>query len=307
MKPQRLTIRGSHNLGCRCAPRYAIDWKVIRCLRLRDCIYDQSRNCYDRRMWSAKQYVAFEAQRTRPVRDLLAGVTLQNGEVRAGIDIGCGPGNSTEVLMKRFPDAYISGIDSSDEMIAAARRRLPQIKFEVTKIEVFSTDAARFDVILANAALQWLPDHARLVPALLRKLTHGGALAVQMPDNYHEPAHVLIREIAGSGPWAERLKNVSGRAAIASAEWYYSLVRAAGGTADAWRTTYHHPLTGGAGAIVEWFKGSALRPYLELLDPSERTAFLAAYEAAIAGAYPVDPGGTVLLPFPRLFIVATRS
>jgi trans-aconitate 2-methyltransferase len=266
--------------------------------------------------WSAQQYVAFETERTRPVRDLLASVP--RADARVAIDLGCGPGNSTELLAGRFPGAAISGLDSSPDMIEVARQRLPGVDFALADLEAWiygppptpgSTAAAtpaHFDVILANAVLQWLPDHARLIPALFARLTVGGVLAVQVPDNLEEPSHVLMREIAHGGPWAERLAHVSGRAVIATADGYYSLIRSMGGQAEVWRTTYYHPLAGGAGAIVEWFKGSGLRPYLALLTPAERADYLARYAAAVALAYPAMADGTVLLPFPRLFLVVVR-
>lgn len=268
--------------------------------------------------WSAEQYLAFEAERTRPVRDLLAAVAQRT--VQTAVDLGCGPGNSTEVLARCFPAALVSGVDSSPDMIAAARKRLPGVSFELGDVAQFvglrastatlataaTAATAAFDVILANAVLQWVPDHARLIPALMDRLAPGGALAVQVPDNFEEPSHLAIREIAATGPWANKLAKVAGRGAIKTAGWYYSLAQGAGGSADVWRTTYHHPLPGGAGAVVEWFKGSGLRPYLEPLDSDERTEFLARYEAALARAYPTLADGSVLLPFPRLFIVAVR-
>jgi trans-aconitate 2-methyltransferase len=147
--------------------------------------------------WSAKQYVAFEDERTRPVRDLLS--ALLAIEARSIVDLGCGPGNSTEVLAALFPDAAVRGLDSSPDMISAARRRLPRAQFSIGGIETWS-DAGPYDVILANAVLQWIPDHAAVLPALLAKLSPGGALAVQMPDNLDVPAHRLLREPAGDGP-----------------------------------------------------------------------------------------------------------
>ena len=143
--------------------------------------------------WSAKQYVAFEDERTRPVRDLLA--ALPPIDAHSAIDLGCGPGNSTEVLAARYPRANISGIDSSSDMIEAARRRLPRIRFAVEDLQAWK-DAGPFDVVLANAVLQWVPRHDSLLPALVAKLAPGGALAVQMPDNLDEPAHRLMREVA---------------------------------------------------------------------------------------------------------------
>jgi|SRR5271167_3809590 len=259
--------------------------------------------------WSAKQYVAFEDERTRPVRDLLA--ALPGIPARLAIDLGCGPGNSTEVLAARFPDAQVGGIDSSPDMIEAARRRLPHVRFWVMDIDAWrggaGPDAGPFDVILANAVLQWLPHHAQLLPALIGKLAPGGALAVQMPDNLEEPAHRLMREIAHAGPWAAKLAQAAAaRPPLANADWYYELLRPLCAKADIWRTTYYHSLPGGAGAVVEWFKGSGLRPFLEPLGGEERAAYLELYTAAIARAFPALADGRVLLPFPRLFLVAIR-
>jgi len=163
-----------------------------------------------------------------------------------------------------------------------------------------------FDVILANAVIQWIPDHEALLPALVAKLAAGGSLAVQTPDNLDEPSHRLMREVAADGPWARRLADASkARAARHGADWYFRLLRAHAPRVDVWRTTYFHPLAG-AGAVVEWVKGTGLRPFIDPLGPGEREAYLARYEAEIAKAYPAEADGTVLLPFPRLFFVATR-
>ena len=254
--------------------------------------------------WSAKQYVAFEDERIRPVRDLLA--ALPPIEARAVVDLGCGPGNSTEALAAVFPDAAVFGLDSSPDMIAAARRRLPRAQSSVGSIEGW-TDGGPFDVILANAVLQWVPNHRTLLPELVAKLTTGGALAIQMPDNLEVPAHQLMREVAADGPWTPALAAASAaRTPIGDANWYYELLRPSSAGVDVWRTTYYHALRGGPGAIVEWFKGSGLRPFLEPLDPGSRAAFLERYTAAVARAYPPQPDGSVLLPFPRLFMVAIR-
>jgi trans-aconitate 2-methyltransferase len=254
--------------------------------------------------WSARQYLRFEAERTRPVRDLLAAVPTS--EVRTAVDLGCGPGNSTEMLLARFPHAAVSGLDTSRDMLDAARKRLPNLQFAEADIASWS-EAGPFDVILANAVLQWVPEHERLFPALVAKLSPGGSLAVQMPDNLDEPAHVLMREVAGEGPWAAKLRDVGGfRARRQSPQWYFELLHGTCSAVDVWRTTYHHALEGGASAVVEWFKGSGLRPFLDPLDEQEREAYLARYTEAIAAAYRPLPNGTVLLPFPRLFVVATR-
>ncbi len=252
--------------------------------------------------WSAKQYSMFEQQRTRPVRDLLGAIPTRQVEV--AIDLGCGPGNSTQALAERFADALITGLDSSEDMLSDARQRLPDLKFELADIANWNT-AQTYDVILANASLQWLPDHAELYPRLVSRLKGGGCLAIQTPDNLDEPAHRLAREIAASGPWAADIASVK-HPDRHSATYYFELLRPHCAEVDVWRTTYYHPLANHA-AVVEWFKGSALRPYLQRLDESGQAGFLDTYLKAISQAYPALSDGTVLLPFPRLFIIANRG
>ncbi|MDR5825149.1 trans-aconitate 2-methyltransferase [Caballeronia sp. LZ043] len=252
--------------------------------------------------WQAAQYSVFEEQRTRPVRDLLS--ATHAATARTAVDLGCGPGNSTQTLLDFAPDAHITAIDNSADMLDAARKRLPQIAFELADIGAWCTDSL-YDLILANASLQWLPDHATLFPSLAARLTPGGRLAVQMPDNLDEPAHQAMRAAAADGPWRGKLKGVE-RTARHGAEWYYTRLKPHCAQVDVWRTTYHHPLEGGIEGIVEWFKGSALRPFLAKLDADEAEAFLDRYREGLRAAYTVQDDGTVLLPFPRLFIVATR-
>ena len=255
--------------------------------------------------WSAKQYVKFESERTRPARDLLAAVPTR--EPRRVVDLGCGPGNTTELLLEAFPKAEILGLDSSPDMITNARARLRGISFEVADLTTWRPEpTAPVDILYSNAVFQWVPGHDTILPRLLGLLPEGGSLALQMPDNLDEPSHVAMREAAAEGPWAGRLGEAAGtRTALGSAAWYYRLLKPHAQRVDVWRTVYHHPLDGLDG-IVEWFKGSGLRPFLAALQPEEREAYLAAYRARIAPHYPVDPEGKVLLAFPRLFIVATR-
>lgn len=253
--------------------------------------------------WSASQYSTFENERTRPVRDLVA--ALPNQQVRLAVDLGCGPGNSTEVLAARYPGAQVSGLDSSDDMLAAASKRLPGLHFELADIASWQP-AQRYDVILANASLQWLPDHQQLYPQLVHQLAEGGSLAIQTPDNLEEPAHRMARDIAANGPWASRIGDLR-HPPRHDAGYYYDVLKQHCSRVDVWRTTYYHPLAGGAQAVVEWFKGSALRPYLAALDANEQVVFLEQYRQAMEASYSVAADGSVLLPFPRLFIVATRG
>ena len=253
--------------------------------------------------WSAQQYVKFEDERTRPVRDLIARIPLS--EARTAVDLGCGPGNSTELLAERFPDAIVTGVDDSANMLDAARKRLPGTRFELEDIAAWSRAEGKVDVILANAALHWLPDHEILLPALLGRLAPGGALAVQMPHNLDEPAHRHMRAVASHARWADRLASAA-RPADGQHEpdFYYDVLRGAGAKVDVWKTIYHHVMPDVA-AVVEWFKGSALPPFLSPLNADEQADFLALYGEAIAPDYAPRADGSVLLPFPRLFFVAT--
>jgi trans-aconitate 2-methyltransferase len=252
--------------------------------------------------WSAAQYTKFEKERNRPITDLLSHILTKN--VKNAVDIGCGPGNSTELLQAKYPDAMVSGMDSSADMIAAAKVRMPKAKFEVADITQWQSGEA-YDVIFANAALQWVPDHATLFPNLIDKLSKGGTLAVQMPDNFDEPTHRLMRTIASEDHWKGRLTEASKRVAREGAEWYYENLRHKVNTLDIWRTIYFHPVQGGAKAIIEWLKGTGLRPYLNALNDAEQEFFLDDFEEELTKAYHISDDGIVLLPYPRLFIVAT--
>lgn len=254
--------------------------------------------------WDAALYLKFEQERTRPVVDLLARLPLD--DPRECIDIGCGPGNSTELLVSRFPNANVTGLDYSADMLAAARCRLPHVRFEQVDLANWQP-ARRYDVIFANAVLQWLPDHEALFLRLASHLTRGGCLAAQMPDTLHEPTHALMRMIAADGPWSERLMPVAkSRTRVGTVEDHYRWLVRVCGTIHLWHTTYVHPL-GSALEIVEWMKGGGLIPFLAPLDHAEREIFLERYEAEIAAAYPPQADGKVLLRFPTLFVVAQRT
>lgn len=253
--------------------------------------------------WSPTQYLKFEDYRTRPAADLLAHVPA--GNVRTAVDLGCGPGNSTELVAERFPDGRILGVDSSANMVEVARQRLPSAQFSVGDVGNWAP-GSRQDLIFANAVLQWLPNHRDLFPKLVSYLADGGNLAVQMPDNLDEPTHASMREAAGDSRWKEKLAGADEeRTTIEDAATYNAILKPHCRRVDIWRTTYFHPLQG-VDAIVEWFKSTGLRPYLSRLDEDEKTAYLASYRALLAEHHPTASDGTVMLAFPRLFIVATR-
>ncbi|UWU25552.1 trans-aconitate 2-methyltransferase (plasmid) [Rhizobium sp. CB3060] len=253
--------------------------------------------------WSPSQYLKFEDHRTRPAIDLLARVVANI--VGSVTDIGCGPGNSTELLIDRFGSAAIAGMDSSLKMVEAAKKRLPDCDFQLGDIGQWQPKVPQ-DLLFANAVLQWVPNHDELFPKLLSFLKPGGTLALQMPDNLEEPTHVGMRTVAGDKRWSDALKDADGeRTSILSVLDYWSILKPHASSVDIWRTTYYHPLRGLNG-IVEWFKGTGLLPYLSRLNEAQQVEYLTAYEEELSKHYAVMDDGTVLLPFPRLFIVARR-
>jgi trans-aconitate 2-methyltransferase len=253
--------------------------------------------------WSAQQYLKFEDERTRPSRDLLAQIPL--ADARKVVDIGCGPGNSTELLVKRWPQAAVTGIDTSADMLRQARERLPAQKFIETNVAHWAPPE-NTDVLFANAIFQWVPGHLKQLQRLAGALPRGGVLAVQMPDNLDEPVHVLMREVAQSGPWREQLADKARmRDALPTPGGYYDALRPICSRLDIWHTIYNHVLDDAA-AVVEWVKGTGLRPFLDPLEVPERKQYLAEYAARVAAAYPPQADGKVLLRFPRLFIVAVK-
>jgi trans-aconitate 2-methyltransferase len=253
--------------------------------------------------WSARQYLKFEDDRTRPSRDLIAQVPLDRAT--RVFDLGCGPGNSTELLIERFPEAEVIGLDSSPDMLRQAGERLPGRTFEQGDLSTWSPPE-RTDLLFANAVFQWVPDHPNVLARLLKALPTGGVLAVQMPDNTSEPALALMQEVARSGPFAGHpaLEHAA-RGDLPTPGGYYDLLRPLCHHLDIWHTVYNHVMAGPE-AIVEWFKGSALRPFLDAIDTNQRSAFLADYTKQIAKTYPACFDGKVLLRFPRLFIVAVK-
>jgi trans-aconitate 2-methyltransferase len=256
--------------------------------------------------WNPALYTRFEDERTRPAAELLARVPL--AAPRLAVDLGCGPGNSTALIAARYPDAAVIGLDTSPAMLESARARLPGLTFGLADAAAWTPERAS-DLIYANAVLQWLPDHASLLPRLFGLLAPGGVLAVQMPDNLAEPTHRLMREVAASGPWAAAIGDpaVAGRLGrMLEPAAYYDLLAPHAAAVDVWRTAYHHPMADAA-AIVEWVSATGLRPFLDPLDADGKAAFLAAYGRAIDAAYPARSDGRRLLAFPRMFIVARKA
>lgn len=253
--------------------------------------------------WNPDLYLTFEAERTRPAAELAARVVVASpGRV---IDLGCGPGNSTEVLRKRWPAARVEGLDSDPAMLAAAARTEPAATWTQADAATWTADAA-YDVVFSNATLHWLPDHAAVVPRLFRAVRPGGALAVQLPAHPGSPIQPDIRAVADDPRW--RTATAAARAAIESHDpgYYYDALAGIAARIDLWVTEYYHPL-GGPDDILNWIRGTGLRPFLAALPESDRAAFEAAVRARLAAQYPRRADGRVVFPFRRLFFVAYRA
>ena len=251
--------------------------------------------------WDAAQYRRFEDDRTRPSHELLARVPLEAAEL--AYDLGCGPGNSTELIVARYPKARVIGVDSSPAMLEkAAAHAGGGLSFRAGNAGAFAESGC--DVVLSNAALHWLPEHTRLFPRLVGHLRGGGVLAVQMPRNHGAPSHTEMCAAAQAGGWRDRLGGLIAGRPVAPPESYYDLLAPHVAALEVWETEYLQVLEG-AHPVVEWTKGSALRPLLEALEEPDRSAFLADYTARVDRAYPRRPDGRTLFPFRRLFLVAT--
>ncbi len=250
--------------------------------------------------WDPEQYLTFADHRLRPAVELLARVPAA-APARV-VDLGCGAGNVTALLRARWPDAQISGLDNSDSMLARARATGLDCEWENADIATWRPDYP-VDLLFSNAALQWLGGHETLFPRLAESVAPGGWLAIQIPDNREETAHSLVVETALDGPWRPTLEPILRLAPILSAAGYYDMLMANAKSVDVWHTRYLQVLEG-ENPVVEFIKGSRLRPLLDALPEPERSAFETEYARRVAAAYPRQRNGKTLFPFLRLFMVA---
>ncbi|CPR14594.1 Trans-aconitate 2-methyltransferase [Brenneria goodwinii] len=254
--------------------------------------------------WNPALYLRFENERTRPALELISHIAHPRADKIS--DLGCGPGNSTALLRQAWPQAQITGIDTSEAMLAKAREHLPGCHFQRADIAAWRAEA-RQDIIYANASLQWVRDHERLIPHLVRQLAPDGVLAIQMPDNLDQPSHRLMREVANAQSWRDKLGDTDQvRQRLLTTEQYYDLLTAQGCDVDIWRTTYYHVMPD-TQAIVDWLRATGLRPFLAPLNEEEQSSFLQAYLSQLQLAYPARRDGRCLLAFPRLFMIAAKQ
>ena len=253
--------------------------------------------------WDPRQYVQYAGERERPFVDLLARVDCPSP--RRVVDVGCGTGTTTAVLAARWPKAEVEGFDSSPEMITTAQRLArPGLSFRVEDAETWHLPAEA-DVVVSNAVLQWIPSHRDLLAQWARDVPADGWLAIQVPGNFGAPSHTLMRELAASPRWRDQLGDVlRGDTWVAEPSVYAEILLGAGLAVDVWETTYLHLLQG-EDPVLEWVRGTGLRPVLAALSPDEAEQYERVYAAMLREAYPPGLGGT-LFPFRRIFAVAHR-
>jgi trans-aconitate 2-methyltransferase len=254
--------------------------------------------------WDPDQYGRYADERSRPFADLLARVFAERP--RRVIDLGCGPGSLTALLAERWPTAAVEGIDSSPEMIdRAAPLSTDRLSFRVGDVADWSPPADA-DVVISNATLQWVPEHRELLARWAAALPGGGWLALQVPGNFDAPAHRLMRELAASPGWSDQLTGaLRHHDAVADPAEYAGVLQSAGLRADVWETTYLHVLAG-ADPVLEWLRGTGLRPVFGALSGTDAERFCAELAPMLRAAYPPSAAGT-LYPFRRIFAVGHRA
>mgnify|MGYP001231176557 CR=1 FL=1 len=251
--------------------------------------------------WNSTQYLKFERERTQPAIDLVNRIGLENP--KKILDVGCGPGNSTAVLAKKFPDAYILGIDNSENMISAARKNHPDLDFRLCDAgrDLSSLDHD-FDIVFSNACIQWVPDHKKLIGELMGLLRKGGVLAVQIPMNFNEPIHRIIREVSTSDKWKGYFPEARNGNTLTQGE-YFDILSELTDNFSLWDTVYYHVMKSHSD-ILEWYRGTGLRPYLNVLDDEKQADFENDVLERIKGSYGVQKNGEIIFRFPRFFFTA---
>lgn len=251
--------------------------------------------------WSAVQYSKFKYERTVPTIDLVNSIECRN--VKSVLDVGCGIGNSTSVLAKKFPEAKIIGIDNSDDMIASARKENPNIEFRKLDAEKEIAEIKeRYDVVFSNACIQWIPNHRKLLKDMFSLLNAGGVLAVQIPLQSKHPVHGIMKSLARSEKWRDKIHTERVYNNL-SEEEYYDVLAELTKNFRIWETVYFHSMPSYE-SIAEWYKGTGLKPYLEQLTEKDKEDFLNDFLQGVKKTYPVQKNGEIIFRFPRLFFIA---
>lgn len=253
--------------------------------------------------WNSALYLKFRAERTQPAIDLSKRIHVKNP--KRIIDIGCGPGNSTHVLANQFSGASVLGVDNSADMIETARKTYPTIDFQMCDASKdLPAMGDTFDIVFSNACIQWIPDHHQLLPHMMGLLREGGELAIQTPMNYQEPIHQIILELVSSQTWAHKFSSPRIFYNLSPGE-YFDLLSDIASDFTMWETIYCHRMSSHQ-SILEWYRGTGLRPYLNALSEQDRAAFEKDVLDEVVKAYPIQRNGEIIFRFPRLFLLATK-
>ncbi len=253
--------------------------------------------------WNSEQYLKFKKERTQPSIDLVNRIDVENPQ--RILDIGCGPGNSTAVLKKRFPDAYILGVDFSPNMIEKAKTDYPELDFMLFDASKdFDKLEGKFDIVFSNACIQWIPNHKKLLADMMHILNDKGVMAVQVPFQFNQPMHKIVDEVASRKEWKtfipfEKVFN------ILREEEYFDLLSDISSDFSMWHTVYFHRMPSQR-SIIEWYRSTGLKPYLDVLADDKKTEFENAVFEEVKKAYPVQKNGEVIFRFPRLFFIANK-
>jgi trans-aconitate 2-methyltransferase len=254
--------------------------------------------------WNSVQYLMFKNERTQPAIDLVNRIYIDNP--KKIIDIGCGPGNSTQVLAQRFPNAYILGVDNSSNMIETAKRDYPNLDFKTCDVgkdlSILDND---FDIVFSNACIQWIPNHNQLLKNMIGLLKTGGILAVQTPMNYQEPIHKIIGEISTNEKWKSEFINPRTFYNLTQSE-YFDLLSEISSEFSMWEIIYCHKLKSHKD-IMEWYRGTGLRPYLNILSDEKKKFFEQDVFNRVIKEYPIQKNGNIIFRFPRFFFIATSK
>lgn len=251
--------------------------------------------------WDSNVYLKFENERTRPAKDLLNRVSINN-PIKI-LDIGCGPGNSTILLKEKFKDSFVLGIDSSLNMIDKARETYPDLSWKcIDATKELDTLDNDYDIIFSNACIQWIPDHRKLILEMLSLLNKDGILAIQIPNNYNEEIHKLIIEVSSSEKWRDLIKVNRDKYVLEPGD-YFDILTENSKDFEIWETVYYHNLKSHED-ILEWYRGTGLRPYLDQLDEKEKHIFEEDILKEIKNRYKEQVDGNIIFKFPRLFFIA---
>lgn len=252
--------------------------------------------------WDSEQYLRFKNQRTQPVIDLVK--KIDSTQPKNILDVGCGPGNSTSVLKRVFPKADILGIDNSENMIGKAKSLYPDMKFRLCDITTEMDNLDKYDIIFSNACLQWIPNHREFIPKLFNKLNKDGVLAVQMPMNSQEKLFRIMNEVVSKPQWNFSAMDIETNETLEPEE-YFDIISSCTDNFDIWETVYYHNMPS-AGAMVEWIKGTRLRPYLNALDRAQAESLEREITCRAEEVYNVQENGEIIFKFRRFFFVARK-